>query len=341
MSTRISLSAACGGFGSLAGAIAGIARNASTLEVLAAVAAGFLLLFVLTLLCTLLDDAIPKRRRRRDFAKFYVPLLLVTLLATAASVPIVLVVVAIVGLPAFTIISTQRLHDLGMGAPNLLLLFIPIVGAVVLLTLLLVEGEVGENRFGEDPIPSPRPGPPIGSGQQALDSRWTDYVLFSFEGRISRATYWKWAAAFLAVQLVLSAASYLLAGFEGLSASGTAWAVLALVPSLSLNVKRAHDTGYSGWVVLFPYGIAAANLWFGANVVPSGPWTLVFPVFAVVAILGTIWYGFAVALGEGEQGSNRFGVEPSSLVPVTRAELRQRTLSQRASARHATSTSAV
>jgi len=45
----------------------------------------------------------------------------------------------------------RRLHDVGKKGIMLLLVFLPIVGAIWLLVLLLTDGDKGENQFGEAP----------------------------------------------------------------------------------------------------------------------------------------------------------------------------------------------
>lgn len=63
----------------------------------------------------------------------------------------------------------------------------------------------------------------------------------TFKGRASRSEYWWYVLAFYLLAIPLS--------FVGL----TGGLILALgLPSLALSVRRAHDTGYSGWFILVP-----------------------------------------------------------------------------------------
>jgi uncharacterized membrane protein YhaH (DUF805 family) len=51
-------------------------------------------------------------------------------------------------------IAARRLHDINKSGWWQLILFIPILGALVLLFFLVSKGTDGENRFGSDPLAS-------------------------------------------------------------------------------------------------------------------------------------------------------------------------------------------
>lgn len=48
-------------------------------------------------------------------------------------------------------VSVRRLHDIGRSGWWLLIVFIPIIGAIVLLVFHVLDSEPGENRFGPNP----------------------------------------------------------------------------------------------------------------------------------------------------------------------------------------------
>jgi uncharacterized membrane protein YhaH (DUF805 family) len=111
--------------------------------------------------------------------------------------------------------------------------------------------------------------------------RW---LLFSFDGRIGRRTWWLWSAA-----AMIGLATYFTVAFRvaGASASSTDLLVNALLlwPALALGAKRWHDLGKSGWWAL-----------------------LVFvPVVGWLAVL------VANGLVRGTPGVNRFGEAPATL----------------------------
>ncbi len=49
-------------------------------------------------------------------------------------------------------VSVRRLHDLGKSGWMYLIIFIPIIGAIWLIVLDATVGNVGDNKYGADPI---------------------------------------------------------------------------------------------------------------------------------------------------------------------------------------------
>jgi uncharacterized membrane protein YhaH (DUF805 family) len=95
----------------------------------------------------------------------------------------------------------------------------------------------------------------------AVRRGFTKYATFS--GRASRAEYWWWALFTTAVLLVLGIPALVLgiatspdggdtpgpAGVPFLVVMGLFYLAI-LVPSIALTVRRLHDGGFSGWLVL-------------------------------------------------------------------------------------------
>ncbi len=117
---------------------------------------------------------------------------------------------------------------------------------------------------GQPPIDHPWYG--IGFGA-AVKRFFTKYA--TFDGRASRGEYW-WAYLFYAIVFVVLyaiAGAGIVAAARANSESGTtpqlgagmyvASSLLSLfvlgtiVPNLSITVRRLHDTGRSGWYILF------------------------------------------------------------------------------------------
>lgn len=48
-------------------------------------------------------------------------------------------------------VSVRRLHDTGRTGWWLLLIFLPLIGALVLLVFMVLEGNAGQNEYGSDP----------------------------------------------------------------------------------------------------------------------------------------------------------------------------------------------
>jgi uncharacterized membrane protein YhaH (DUF805 family) len=116
------------------------------------------------------------------------------------------------------------------------------------------------------------------SSTDPTSPRW---LLFSFDGRIGRRTWWLWgAAAMVGLAIYLT----VLLRVAGVSAQTTDLVVNALLlwPALAVSVKRWHDRDKRGW------------------------WALV--VF--VPVIGWIWALIENGLLAGTVGANRFG-EPA------------------------------
>lgn len=48
-------------------------------------------------------------------------------------------------------VGVRRLHDVGKSGWMMLILFIPLIGAIWLLVLMVMDGEAGENQYGPSP----------------------------------------------------------------------------------------------------------------------------------------------------------------------------------------------
>jgi uncharacterized membrane protein YhaH (DUF805 family) len=107
-------------------------------------------------------------------------------------------------------------------------------------------------------------------------------LLFGFDGRIGRRTWWLWGVA---AMLGLAMYATVLLRVAGVSATATDTVVnlLLLWPALALSVKRWHDRGKSGW------------------------WVLV----ALVPVVGWLWMLVENGFLRGTLGPNRFGVDPT------------------------------
>ena len=83
------------------------------------------------------------------------------------------------------------------------------------------------------------------------------HFLFSFEGRLSRRDYWvKFAFPLFLISIGFGIIDFLVQS-EILS---TIFSTLLLIPTISRAVKRLHDRGYSGWLVLLMI-IPFVNIW--------------------------------------------------------------------------------
>ena len=102
------------------------------------------------------------RARRKEYWMFllfyiliYVGLIIVESLIGS---PGILVLVLALGLlvPSLAV-SIRRLHDTERSGWWFLIAFVPIVGGIVLLVFMCLDGTSGPNRFGADPKAEPEP----------------------------------------------------------------------------------------------------------------------------------------------------------------------------------------
>jgi uncharacterized membrane protein YhaH (DUF805 family) len=91
----------------------------------------------------------------------------------------------------------------------------------------------------------------------AVNSVLSKYA--TFDGRASRAEFWRWVVVFVLLTLItrmIDGALFLSSIREGLFARGAMQPLtyitilVLLLPNLALAVRRLHDTGRSGWWLL-------------------------------------------------------------------------------------------
>ena len=108
--------------------------------------------------------------------------------------------------------------------------------------------------------------------------RW---LLFSFDGRIGRRSWWLWGAAVMIGMEMYLTAVLRIAGVAKETADLLV-NLLLLWPALAISVKRWHDRDKPGW------------------------WALI----AFVPVIGWIWLVVENGLLRGSDGANRFGDVP-------------------------------
>jgi len=110
-----------------------------------------------------------------------------------------------------------------------------------------------------------------------------------FEGRARRTEYWM----FTLVNMLIMIPLYIIgvigtkSGSSLLSSVGLGlymlYALAVLVPSLAVGVRRLHDTGKSGWMLLI----------------------------SLIPIIGGIWL-LILFVTEGDKGENQYGLDPKA-----------------------------
>jgi len=123
---------------------------------------------------------------------------------------------------------------------------------------------------------------------EAISSFWTNYV--TFRGRARRLEYWFVAlflflatlgATILDIAIFSDALGEFLEDSGGLGVIGALLTLAVFLPSLSLLVRRLHDTNRSGW------------------------WVLI----GLIPLAGAIVL-FVFVLLDSDPGENRFGPSP-------------------------------
>jgi uncharacterized membrane protein YhaH (DUF805 family) len=120
-----------------------------------------------------------------------------------------------------------------------------------------------------------------------------------FNGRASRAVFWQYT-------LVYTVVFALLFWVLGLRLIANLLSLALLLPSLGVSVRRLHDIGKSGWLVLLP-----VIPWFLTAAFMFVFW----PLTIVSGLAGLICVGYLIYLytQPGVAGSNEFGPAPDAL----------------------------
>lgn len=147
-------------------------------------------------------------------------------------------------------------------------------------------------------------------------------AMFSFEGRLRRSHFWIGFLIIFGANVVLGWIPIL------------GWLIsLALIwPNLAIAVKRLHDMGRTGWLVVAPYLVGFALLIAGMVIMfggmaatgmtsdyyednPAAALAVMGPAFGVFALSFLVGVAFLlwVGLTDSQPGDNRFGPNPKGL----------------------------
>jgi uncharacterized membrane protein YhaH (DUF805 family) len=139
-----------------------------------------------------------------------------------------------------------------------------------------------------------------------------------FTGRAPRAEYWWFVLAMIILFVVLSIVESIVGLNKmilGVYGPLTALLWLAvLVPSLSVGVRRLHDTNRSGWwlLLMVPYAVAAVMM---VRSMSAAAATGSVPGFGAAGIVGLIGFVCIIVLLvfyclPGTAGENQYGPDP-------------------------------
>ncbi|MCK6265264.1 DUF805 domain-containing protein [Vibrio sp. ZSDE26] len=134
-------------------------------------------------------------------------------------------------------------------------------------------------------------------------------LLFSFEGRVGRKTYWIWNALYYAVIVGFAAGANVL--FPAMAhIILPVFLLIVLVPDLAITAKRWHDRGKSSWWLLLNVPLV-----FGRMAVPAGDPTglaqtsTIEMLISVAALICGTWILVECGFMKGEVTSNQYGDE--------------------------------
>ena len=147
-------------------------------------------------------------------------------------------------------------------------------------------------------------------------------ILFSFDGRIGRRTYWLAILALIASVQVLTFAPFFLAGEEAaflmLALTSQFIWLLSLWPILAVGAKRLHDRNKNGWWLLvfwlLPFALVVVG--FGIALFDD-PRTGRSGDFATGSILifaslpPALWGIVELGILPGTKGPNLYGADPA------------------------------
>lgn len=142
-------------------------------------------------------------------------------------------------------------------------------------------------------------------------------LLFSFEGRTRRSHFW--------IGWLICLGAGVVAGW--IPVIGFFLSIALIWPNLAIGVKRLHDMGKSGWLVVIPWvvgivGSIAAFSMMGVSAFsnasaledgdPGAIMALLGPAMGLIAIIGLVCLGFLlwIGLSDGQSGENRYGPNP-------------------------------
>lgn len=117
------------------------------------------------------------------------------------------------------------------------------------------------------------------------------YTVFS--GRSQRAEYWYFVLFNFIISAALAIILNIIGGIIGsnISSLGALYSLAVLIPSIAVGVRRLHDVGKSGWMLLI----------------------------VLIPIIGVIWLLVLLAR-DSDPGDNRYGPNPKVVAvaaPIT------------------------
>jgi uncharacterized membrane protein YhaH (DUF805 family) len=146
-------------------------------------------------------------------------------------------------------------------------------------------------------------------------------ILFSFNGRIGRLTYWLAIVALIVAVQILTFAPFLLNNEETAVLmvgviSQLLW-LLSLWPMLAVGSKRLHDRNKNGWWLLIFWLLPFALFGFGFSIdffgsPNTGPGGVISTgsILIFASLLPALWGLLELGILPGTKGANSYGGDP-------------------------------
>jgi uncharacterized membrane protein YhaH (DUF805 family) len=159
-------------------------------------------------------------------------------------------------------------------------------------------------------------------GRPAEDAMKLQKILFSFEGRIGRRTYWLATLALIVAVLVLTFAPFLLnseaAAVLMLALTSQFIWLLSLWPILAVGAKRLHDRNKNGWWLLVFWLLPFALFCGGFSIVffddprtgRSGDFSTGL-ILVLASLPPALWGIVELGILPGTKGPNLYGADPA------------------------------
>lgn len=145
---------------------------------------------------------------------------------------------------------------------------------------------------------------------------WYKKVVFenyaNFKGRARRSEYWY----FVLMNMIISTVTVMIDKVLGLKFGvNSLYGIAMFIPILSVSVRRLHDIGKSGWILLISYIviiICAVGLVLGMLTLGMSSFNFWFAIPIIVMLAICIWM-LVLFVKEGDDGKNKYGSDPKNI----------------------------
>ncbi|SHF88337.1 Uncharacterized membrane protein YhaH, DUF805 family [Flavobacterium fluvii] len=145
---------------------------------------------------------------------------------------------------------------------------------------------------------------------------WYKKVVFenyaNFNGRARRSEYWY----FVLMNMIISTITMMFDKILGIKFGvNLLYGIAVFIPTLSVSVRRLHDIGKSGWILLISYItiiICAVGLVLGMLTLGTSSFNIWFTIPIIVMVAICIWM-LVLFVTEGNDGKNKYGSDPKNI----------------------------